>query len=219
MLIFDLFEGYRTKGIKQQEEEDSLFDELFSLSDDPLCEFGTIVNGVIFNYPKTNTYSIVFAWMTSVGSLSQAITISDPHPPWLKSLLGDSESVNLVFASDIVKRQKEKGIQVVNKALDKLTPHPFYIWRSEIADYQKERNRESDRFRGIVAYGAKLKVGTDRQVWCVFWLTPPYTLNMFESEEDCLRIHGHPDERTGELRNQIVYGFPSRNQTLIPTSS
>ncbi|MBE9041653.1 hypothetical protein IQ235_12765 [Oscillatoriales cyanobacterium LEGE 11467] len=219
MLTFDLFEGYRTKGLKKLEEDESLFDELFSLSDDPLCEFGTIVNGVIFNYPKTNTYSIVFAWMTSVGSLSQAIAVSDPHPNWLQSLLGDSQSVKLVFASEIVKRQKDKGIRVVNKALDKLTPRPFYIWRSEIADYQKERNRESDRFRGIVAYGAKLKVGNHRQVWCVFWLTSPHTLNIFESEEDCLRIHGHTDENTGELRNKMVYGFPNRNQTLIPTSS
>ncbi|MDY6939650.1 MAG: hypothetical protein SWY16_18610 [Cyanobacteriota bacterium] len=217
MLTFDLFEGYRTKGIKQLENEESLFEELFSLSDDPLCEFGTIVNGVIFNYPKTNTYSIVFAWMTSVGSFSQAVTTSNPHPPWLKSLLGDSENVNLVFASEIVKREKEKGAAGVNKALNKLTPKPFYIWRSQIADYQKERNLESDRFRGIVAYGAKLAIGRDRQVWCVFWLTPPYTLNVFESETDCLRIHGHPDERTGELRSKIVYGFPSPSQTLIPT--
>lgn len=216
MLKFDIFDGYRTKGLKPIDRSENLFDEIFSISEDPLCQFGNIVNGAIFNYPHTNTYLIVFAWMTSVGSLGQAISVSNPHPPWLLSLLGNSNSAGLVFGSEIVKREKDKGEKAVENALAKLTPKPFYLWRSEIADYQKSRELQSDRFRGIVAYGVKLQVSIDRLVWCVFWLTPPYLLEVFNSEQDCLRIHGHPDEYKGTMRNQIIYGFPNPHQALIP---
>jgi hypothetical protein len=218
MIKFDIFDGYRTKGLKQFNQSNSLFEEIFSLSEDPLCQFGNIVNGVIFNYPNTNTYLIVFAWMTSVGSLSQAISVGNPHPSWLLSLLGDAQSSGLVFGSEIVQREKEKGATAVSNAIAKLTPKPFYVWRSQITEYQKSRELQSDHFRGIVAHGAKLQVSIDRFAWCVFWLTPPYLLEIFNSEQDCLRIHGHLDESKGTLRNQIVYGFPNPSQTLIPNS-
>ena len=67
MLKFDIFDGYRTKGLKPVDCCENLFNEIFSISEDPLCQFGHIINGAIFNYPYTNTYLIVFAWMTGGG--------------------------------------------------------------------------------------------------------------------------------------------------------
>lgn len=96
--------------------------------------------------------------MTSVDSLSQAISVGNPHPSWLLSLLENPNSVGLIFGSDLVKREQEKGAVAVNQALAKLTPKPFYLWRSKITEYQKLRELQSDHFCGIVAYGAKFQV-------------------------------------------------------------
>lgn len=202
MLNFDLFEGYRVKPFK-----DSTDDR------DPLGKVGTLVNGFIVRYPKTENYLIVACWMTPTPSESQILSVGEPHPVSLRQLLGPEDEVGFHFASEI--KREATDTRQLQRGMAKLTSKPLYLYRQRLTDYQKRRCRPSDRFKGVVAVGAQLQFGIDRSRYYLFWLAPPHWVNGFDTLEDLLAVHGHWDDRTQDYRNQVCFGLPDRRMEIL----
>ncbi|MGB3238137.1 MAG: hypothetical protein WBB29_07565, partial [Geitlerinemataceae cyanobacterium] len=202
MLNFDLFEGYRIKPFKESTDDD-----------DPLGKVGTLVNGFLVRYPKTENYLIIACWMTSTPSESKIISVGDPHPKSLSQLLGPRKEVGWHFASEI--KREGTDAQQISKGIEKLSAKPLYLYRKKLTPYQKRRRRPSDRYKGVVAVGAQLQFGLDRSRYYLFWLAPPHWVNCFETLEDLLSIHGHWDPEAEDYCNEVRFGLPDRTTDIL----
>ena len=104
-----------------------------------------------------------------------------------------------------------KSVAKANKLKATSTQNKLDATKTATNETKKKLNAEQvSRQQQLAQLFSELQVARTRHAWCVFWLIPPYLLEIFNSEEDCLRVHGHLDEDRGEWRNQIVYTFPSR---------